>query len=246
MKWPALLCMFVLLTGCANPGLNPLVPDECNPACGQLTPQGHWQFVHRIAFSGQGMAGDCIGVTEVDGNTLRCALLTTEGMTLFAASEEAGQIRIQRALPPFDRPALARELLHAVRILFIHPAPDAASMQCGEDRKGNPICRYQDAHNWTVDLAPNPHPAYRDNKEDESRVYQAGRAPGFHIKKDGCFAIRAYDSTGRLQLSITARECLTASKQNYRLPKRLTLAAPKYVLDMTLLDSNHHPDTSGQ
>ena len=219
MKWPAFLCMFVLLTGCADPGPNRLLPGECNPACDQLTPQGHWQFVHRITFSGQGMAGDCIGVTEVDGNTLHCALLTIEGMTLFAASEEAGQIRIQRALPPFDRPALARELLHAVRTLFIHPAFNATSMQCGQNRKGNPICRYQDAHNWTVDLAP---------------------------QKDGCFAIRAYDSAGQLQLSITARECLTGSKQNYRLPKRLTLSAPRYVLDMTLVDSNHHPGEPGQ
>ena len=32
-------------------------------------------------------------------------------------------------------------------------------------------------------LIANPHPACRDNKGDESRVYQARTAPGFHIKQ---------------------------------------------------------------
>jgi 3-oxoacyl-[acyl-carrier-protein] synthase-1 len=44
----------------------------------------------------------------------------------------------------------------------------------------------------------NPHPACQDNKGDESRVYQAGTAPGFHIKPEQLTAIKAHGTGGAM------------------------------------------------
>jgi hypothetical protein len=144
------LTMLLFLAGCAQPGPRRLLPAPCDPGCDQLTPRGRWQFVHRIRFTGQAMAGDLIGVTVVDGDTLRCALLTPEGMTLFSARERQEGLEILRALPPFDRPGFAEGLLADVRTLFVHPRV----MQCGRDASGQDICRYRDRRGWSVDLVP--------------------------------------------------------------------------------------------
>ncbi len=147
---PVLLLFF--LTGCTLPPASPpelVRPGPCAPLCGQLTPRGEWQFVHRITFSGQAMAGSLLGVTVVNGTTLRCALLTLEGLTLFEARED-DTLQILRALPPFDRPGFAEGLMADVRTLFVHPRV----MQCGQDTDGKDICRYQDRRGWTVDLVP--------------------------------------------------------------------------------------------
>jgi len=208
---PVLLLLF--LTGCAlSPARSPapVQPGPCAPACGQLTPRGEWQFVHSITFSGQAMAGSLLGVTVVQGATLRCALLTLEGLTLFEARED-DTLQILRALPPFDRPGFAEGLMNDVRLLFIHPTPAMPGMQCGRDASGQDICRYRDRRDWSVDLVP---------------------------LADGCFGLRAWSGQTGETRTITSRDC--ALTDGYRLARHITLAAdgPRpYTLTMTLIEA---------
>ena len=60
-----------------------------------------------------------LGVVSLDpeANTVECALLSIEGLRLFEAHDD-GTLTTRRALPPFDRPALANGMMQDIRLIF--------------------------------------------------------------------------------------------------------------------------------
>ncbi len=85
-----------------------------------------------------------IGVTEGNGESGRLAsvLLTPEGMTVFEATYEGGEVKVQRSLPPLDKPAFARRLFADVRLMLSRPPGSVAASGRLED--GRRACRYRD------------------------------------------------------------------------------------------------------
>jgi len=135
------LLLFILCS-CAVSG-PPVLDDSraCSDSrdCASAFPRGSWQFVHLIEFSlADGSGGTVIGVTVLDGQTIKCALTTTEGMTLFEA-ESAGSLKVLRAVPPFDRPGFARGLLADVRTIFVRPQGLPSCGMFGRE----PGCRFR-------------------------------------------------------------------------------------------------------
>ncbi len=134
--------LLLLLSGCAPVGPQTLEhPHACGdgPACVSAFPWGTWQFVHLIEFRlPGGGGGTVIGITVLDGTALKCALTTTEGMTLFEATDNGG-LSIIHALPPFDRPGFAQGLMADVRTLFMRPP---GSPSCGMF-DSEPGCRFR-------------------------------------------------------------------------------------------------------
>ncbi|HHB75225.1 MAG TPA: hypothetical protein ENK84_01595 [Desulfobulbus sp.] len=127
-------------TASGPPGLDD--PRACADSrnCASAFPRGSWQFVHLIEFSlADGAGGTVIGVTVLDGQTIKCALTTTEGMTLFEA-ESAGSLKVLRAVSPFDKPGFAQGLLADVRTIFVRPQ---AAPLCGMLDEGQSVCRYR-------------------------------------------------------------------------------------------------------
>ena len=143
--------LLLLLCGCAPVGPQPL--DHIHgcgdgSACGSAFPRGRWQFVHLIEFRlPDGGGGTVVGITVLDGTAFKCALTTTEGMTLFEATDN-GKLTVLHALPPFDQPGFAQGLMADVRAIFLRPP---GSLSCG--MAGSvPGCRFRD-RDRTVDVA---------------------------------------------------------------------------------------------
>lgn len=157
-------CLFSLsailfcLVACA-PAKPPRLPDlagtqspQEEQACAKFFPPGNWQFVHSIAFTMKnGGDSTVIGVTALTGTEIECALVTVEGLTLFAAAyHDDGSFEIKRAVPPFDNPGFAEGLLHDVRTIFQPPA--GSEVRIGRLDDETPVCRYTAADGNITDI----------------------------------------------------------------------------------------------
>lgn len=137
--------LIVLIVGCHS--LPPLLPPEQEAAdlavaCQAVFPRHGWRMVHTLTadFPG-GRKGVMIGVVSLapDTGTVECALLSIEGLRLFEAQDD-GALTVRRALPPFDRPALAEGMMQDIRLLFF--APEGPPVASGLRPDGNPGCRF--------------------------------------------------------------------------------------------------------
>jgi len=135
----------VLMMACHS--LPPLMPAEQTPAdmetvCEAAFVHRAWRMVHTITMDLPGRRkGVMLGVVSLApaANTIEAALLSIEGLRLFEARDD-GALTIRRALPPFDRPALAEGMMQDIRLLFF--APQGGLIATGTRPSGNPACRY--------------------------------------------------------------------------------------------------------
>ncbi len=155
------------------------IDNKVKAACEKVFPQGHWQFVHSIDFSLEGGAGTTvIGVTNLDGDEMSCALITVEGLTLFEATSHGDRsFEVGRALPPFDRAGFARGLIDDIRTIFL---PPEGRESVGSLKDGTAICRSFQPDGSVVDV---------------------------QLVEDGCWQIRRYDAESTLERRIAARNC---------------------------------------
>ncbi|MBU0943116.1 MAG: DUF3261 domain-containing protein [Proteobacteria bacterium] len=162
MKSVFSLLLLLLLTACS--GRQPLLLPELTELNGIDSTQtrkleqrcaakfvaGRWQFVHSIAFEmAAGGGATVIGVTVLDGPTLKCALLGVEGFVLFEAVLDQ-TLEVSRALPPFDNPEFARGLMRDVQTIFLPPAekPALSGLLVG----GDSVCRYFGEDGQVIDI----------------------------------------------------------------------------------------------
>jgi hypothetical protein len=135
----------LLIMACHS--LPPIVPADRTPGdvesvCEAAFPHHGWRMVHTITTDlPGGRQGVMLGVVSLSPatNTIECALLSIEGLRLFEARDD-GTLTIRRALPPFDRPALAEGMMQDIRMLFFPPGGKPVST--GILPSGNPACRY--------------------------------------------------------------------------------------------------------
>lgn len=120
--------------------------------CRKLFPAGRWQFQHVIAatFPG-GKKSVLMGVSVISGDTgsIRCVLMTVEGMVVFDA-EHNRKLKVRRAIPPFDTENFAKGLIGDIRLIFFVPA--GAMADSGTLGDGASVCRYRLPQNRFVDI----------------------------------------------------------------------------------------------
>lgn len=142
------VAVLVLTSGCAQRPIVrlPKLAEEARvsaPLCGAVVfPDGDWQIVHTVDFqAADGFSGTLIGVTVLAGDTIHCALLTVEGVTLFEASSTGDwHVVVERAVVPFNRPGFAQGLLADVRTIF--QVPSSRDVRYGRTVDGDDVCRY--------------------------------------------------------------------------------------------------------
>ena len=160
MKPFLLSVLFLCLAACAAdrhtylPTLTETQEATKTKGCESVFPQGRWQFIHAIDFSMQdGSGSTVIGVTTLTADSIACALTTVEGFTLFEAVYHEGKgLEVQRAVPPFDKPAFAEGLIEDVRTIFL--APSSTNMRLGHLVGSTPVCRYAGADGRITDILP--------------------------------------------------------------------------------------------
>jgi hypothetical protein len=163
----------MLLAACSTtrhippPAMTVLTSAHTVDRCASFFPRGRWQLTHAINFRlADGTSGNAVGVLIINGNELSCALMSTEGLTLFAArSQSDGTLQVLRALPPFDNQGFAAGLIADVRAMFL-PPPGAGSV--GRLADGRLQCRYATGREVT-DVLP---------------------------EMDGCFRLSTYEPMG--------------------------------------------------
>jgi hypothetical protein len=136
-------------------GANAALHEHGAQACANVFPQGNWQFVHSIDFSMRDGSGTTVaGITTLNGKDMSCALVTVEGLTLFAADfHQDNSFEVRRAVPPFDSNDFAKGMMADIRAIF-HP-PAGSKVQQGQLAGATPVCRYADAEGGVVDVLPN-------------------------------------------------------------------------------------------
>lgn len=143
-----LLLALCVLSSCVSANRNVLpaiVATEpgalADGRCTRMFPQKPWQYVHALNFRlANGGSGSALGVVSLDQSSIRCALMSVEGLTLFEAhSPFAGRVEVSRALPPFDGREFAAGLMRDLRALFLVP-PGSPGQGRLED--GRMVCRF--------------------------------------------------------------------------------------------------------
>lgn len=221
MRAAALLLIILAagLAACTATGLShlPELTAAANPreiqGCESVFPRGRWQFAHAIDFSmADGTGSTVIGITNLDDESIACALTTVEGFTLFAAVYHQGKgLTVERAVPPFDKPAFAEGLMADVRTIFL--APPAAGIRYGHTADGLPTCR---------------------------STWPDGRISDIQQKADGCWQIQTYTPEQTLDRSIAAQSC--RKEGDTLIPGYLELKAfghNGYILKMTLIQAEN-------
>ncbi|MDP2645210.1 MAG: hypothetical protein Q8P24_09740 [Desulfobacterales bacterium] len=155
-KHVLLFSILGLITACS--GLPKVHPHKTTPPaklqrdCGQLFPQGKWQFVHSIeAAMPEGQKGMLLGVTRISSvdQTIQTVIMTIEGMVLFDARYDR-QLVINRSVRPFDSGDMAGGLIKDIQLIFFRPpGPLVAS---GTLANGTAACRYQNPGQQVLDI----------------------------------------------------------------------------------------------
>lgn len=111
-----------------------------------------YRFIHTIevALPG-GRTGTVVGVTAFDPATkiVQSVIMTIEGFVLFDAIDEK-EVRVNRAVPPFNAEHFAGYMMDDVRLIFL--IPDGRLSDIGVFEDGSTVCRYYVKQNGVIDV----------------------------------------------------------------------------------------------
>lgn len=145
-QWFAILMLAFFLVSCSRlPIIKPADPTTAEKTVQRchlpflITP---YRFIHalEVEISGRG-AGTVVGITVFDPATgsIHSVIMTIEGFVLFDAQYEKA-IRVNRAVPPFDKEQFAGRMMEDVKLIFLAPQGKLSHVGMRED--GAPVCRY--------------------------------------------------------------------------------------------------------
>ena len=192
MKIMRLTClMLLMLAACAHLPEIRTIENSTTAAqvarCRAIFPQGKWQFVHAIEILPPvGSKQTVLGIVQLSSEqrSFHCVLMTIEGLVVFEADFDGSRVKMQRALPPLDKPGMAKGIVQDISLLFF--APEQPCITAGLSKDAAWICRY---------------PYVDQGQEDVV------------LQPDGLWEIRRYDRSHRLMRTIApmAKEDLHAS-----------------------------------
>ncbi|MCK9196903.1 MAG: hypothetical protein M0P16_07975 [Syntrophales bacterium] len=141
-----MLMMASFLFSCSRlPVIKPVEPSAAAALieqCGRPYPSVPYRFVHAIEVTlPGGSSGTLIGVSLVDPKAaaVQSAMMTLEGFVLFDGAYDKN-VHVDRAVPPFDKPQFAKNMLGDVRLMYL--APEGKPVNAGTLKGGAVICRY--------------------------------------------------------------------------------------------------------
>ncbi|MDF1592201.1 MAG: hypothetical protein P1P89_11845 [Desulfobacterales bacterium] len=153
-----LLGILFLIAACGTlPKVDPvsgMLPDGPRE-CRRLFFQGRWQLQHAIVATlpgGQQNMLMGISIVSAGSGSIRSILMTIEGLVVFEAEYDR-DIRIVRAVSPFDSDHFAQGLINDLRLIFF--MPEGALVETGRLQNGSTLCRYRQSDRLVVDIVRN-------------------------------------------------------------------------------------------
>lgn len=189
------------------------LPKPSDPSCRSAFPRGQWQLQHAIEATVRGRKmGKLIGamVLNAQERTIQCALMTIEGLVLFSAQYD-GQLTVERAVKPFDRPGFAGGLMDDLRLMFLAPQGPG---QLGWTTDDDVICRYAYPKDFITDIIV----------QDPDRWW-----------------IKRYDTQGRLLRTVSIDRANAGQyAEHFRIAQHITLESrcgDNYSLELRLIEA---------
>ncbi|NTW17541.1 MAG: hypothetical protein HGA41_08840, partial [Syntrophaceae bacterium] len=153
-RWVIVVAVMALIISCARlPVIKPVDPEamqDTRERCRRPFLDSPYRFIHSIevSFPG-GRRGTVVGITLVDPSdkTVHSVIMTIEGFVLFDA-RYANEVRVNRALPPFNAEQFAGYMMDDVRLMFI--APEGKLADAGVRADGSTVCRYHGNKGTTI------------------------------------------------------------------------------------------------
>jgi len=154
--------LVLALTACAAvPHYKQLIPQN-GVVCPGIFPPKAFRVIHKIELK-SAVIGKVvfIGAAKVEPqkNALHAVLMSVEGMVLFEAEYENGDIKIISAFSPFNDPAFARGLM--ADVLFVLLKPAGGPLEQGVDGQGLTACRWKAEADAVLETALMPDGAVR-------------------------------------------------------------------------------------
>ncbi|HVO66062.1 MAG TPA: hypothetical protein VMT12_06220 [Syntrophales bacterium] len=155
-RWLSIFILVSFLVSCGRlPVIKPvdhvLLPD-ITKRCHQPFIDTPYRFIHAIEviLPGEG-TGTVVGVTVIDpaSETIHSAIMTIEGFVLFDAQYEK-EMRVNRAVPPFNTKNFAEHLMKDIRLILL--APQGRLSKAGLLEDGSTICRYDENQGRIIDV----------------------------------------------------------------------------------------------
>lgn len=156
MKRILFLGLTFLLFSCQTlPAVHPPVSSNGKKSftCPSPFLKQKYRLVHAIETSMAGTIQNAIiGVTLADpaNRSVSCAILTTEGMTLFEAESGPAGIKIIRALPPLDSADFSKNMIEDIKLIYF--APEGQITEKGHLQNGETVCRYREENGDLIDV----------------------------------------------------------------------------------------------
>jgi hypothetical protein len=204
----AVLMMASLLFSCSRlPVIKPAEPwtaAALSEQCGRPYPSVPYRFVHAIeVILPGGSSGTLMGVTLIDPQTaaVHGVIMTLEGFILFDGAYDK-DVHVDRAVPPFDKPHFAKNMLGDVRLMYLAPA--GCPVNAGTLPEGAVICRYTGTPYPTMDVIVHRDgswdiDAYSESEEPKRRIKAVSVKNGIPERVE-LKAYEAWDYTLRMKL----------------------------------------------
>ena len=156
VRWFLTLILIYFLISCSRlPVIKPVgqaVLPDITKRCHQPFVDSPYRFIHAIEVSlPGGGTGTVVGITVIDPSSekIHSVIMTIEGFVLFDAQYEE-EVRVNRAVPPFNAKDFAEHLMEDVRLILV--APQERLSRAGVLEDGSTICRYQRDNKKIVDV----------------------------------------------------------------------------------------------
>ncbi len=208
-----LILITMFLASCQSlPVINAPVPsaDGKISACPSAFLKERYRLIHAIEIRTVGdTRGAIIGITLADPATrlISCAIMTAEGIVLFEAEEDAGLLKVNRALPPFDSTDFAQNMIDDIKLIFFAPA--GKIVEKGNLPGGVAVCRWREKNGGWIDVLSN-------------------QSKGIEIKRySSCGSLKRHVKFGKTDKNIYQNIELTANElYSYSLLMTLIEAQP--------------------
>ena len=152
-----ILIAALMLAGCSSmPVIQPASGPERaqNTVCPEVFVKESTRFIHAIEARSAGRTqAVMIGVTfpEPKTRSVSCAVVSPEGLSLFEAASRGGEVHVARALPPFDAPDFAANMMADIELIFL--APQGIPAGRGVLSDGRAVCRWHPEKGGWVDVS---------------------------------------------------------------------------------------------
>ncbi|HYA15550.1 MAG TPA: hypothetical protein VEF33_14530 [Syntrophales bacterium] len=156
VRWFSIFILISFLISCSRlPVIKPVdqtvLPDIIK-RCHQPFVDTPYRFIHAIEVTlPGGGSGTVVGVTVIDpaSEMIHSVILTIEGFVLFDA-QYGKEMRVNRAVPPFNAKDFAEHLMEDVRLILV--TPQGRLSRAGVLEDGSTICRYHRDSKKIVDV----------------------------------------------------------------------------------------------